>query len=91
MIFDITEAQMAWLNFTNIALGLVVLVCLVAVSLSVVQAVIERQRKRATAIDEVERDMRVMMHGDGHTFAVPGLGVTMADGGEPAKSTKNGK
>ena len=89
MILDISEAQMAWLNFTNIALGVVVLVCLVAVSVSVFHAVLTRRSTRATAMGEVERDLHKMMHGDGHALHLPTLGMTMADGGEPAKPRKS--
>jgi hypothetical protein len=91
MMFDISEAQMVWLNVTNIALGAVVLICLVAVSASIFHAVLERRRQRATVISEADRAVQGLLQGDGHAFDVPGLGLTMADGGEPAKPKKNRK
>jgi hypothetical protein len=59
-----------WLNFTNIALGLVTLACVLAVVGGVASELRQRLARRALA----ERD--------DHVFATPSLGVTMADGGE---------
>ena len=69
-----------WLNFTNAALGVVVLICFIAVGIGVVQELAAR-RKRARAIDREVTDLVAAY--DGHSFHVPSLGVTMADGGEP--------
>jgi hypothetical protein len=57
-----------WLNFTNIALGLVTLACVLAIGAGVVRELLERRRQQATAADD-------------HAFATPELGLTMADGG----------
>jgi hypothetical protein len=57
-----------WLNFTNIALGLVTLLCVIAVAGGVVRELLHRRALRTLA--------------DDHAFATPALGVTMADGGE---------
>ena len=62
-----------WLDFTNIALGLVTLACLVAIVAGVVHEMGDRRRKRA---------VRKAALDDDHAFATPGLGLTMADGGE---------
>jgi len=70
-----------WLNVTNIALGLVVLICCAAVALGVLQELAARRRKRATDLDTEVSEL-VAGYTDGHMFNVPGLGVTMADGGE---------
>ena len=71
-----------WLTVTNIVLGLVVLVCCVAVAAGIVQELAER-RKKAAAAGRLDREVAdlVTAYG-GHAFHVPGLGVTMADGGE---------
>ena len=58
-----------WLNFTNIALGLVTLVCVLAIAAGVVRELAERRRQHAAAADD-------------HAFATPQLGLTMADGGK---------
>lgn len=71
-----------WLTITNIALGLVVLTCCLAVATGVVQELAARRKKRA-ALSAMDRELSALF-GDsgGHAFDVPGLGLTMADGGE---------
>ena len=93
MTLDITGAQMLWLNITNIALGAVVLICLVVLAVSVGRAILERRRKRATIIDRADSEVHALLHSDAHALEVPGLGFTMADGGEPVKpkATSNGR
>lgn len=59
-----------WLNFTNIALGLVTVACVLAIVGGVASELLHRWQRRALAAE------------DDHAFATPGLGVTMADGGE---------
>ena len=71
-----------WLTVTNAVLGLVVLVCCVAVAVGVVQELAAR-RKRATAASKLDRELADLVSAYGsHAFQVPSLGVTMADGGE---------
>jgi hypothetical protein len=65
-----------WLNFTNIALGLVTLLCVIAIAGGVARELLLRWERRAAALE------------DDHAFATPGLGVTMADGGERLDETK---
>ena len=79
-----------WLNFTNIALGVVTLICIGAVVFGVLQELAVR-RKKSTAMSKLDREVSDLVHAfDGHAFHVPGLGVTMADGGEelPKKEEK---
>ncbi|HSD66952.1 MAG TPA: hypothetical protein VLF95_09640 [Vicinamibacteria bacterium] len=59
-----------WLTFTNISLGLVTLLCVLVVAGGVARELLHR------------RGRRVLAREDDHAFATPGLGVTMADGGE---------
>ena len=59
-----------WLNFTNIARGLVTLACVIAIAGGVARELLLRWQRRA-AVPE-----------DDHAFATPELGLTMADGGE---------
>jgi hypothetical protein len=72
-----------WLTATNIGLGLVVLICCGAVALGVLQELAARRRKRAE-LSHLDREVTDLVAGfqDGHAFHIPGLGVTMADGGE---------
>ena len=72
-----------WLNVTNIALGVVVLICCLAVGIGVLQELAARRKKHAalSKLDAEVADLVTAFH-DGHAFNLPGLGVTMADGGE---------
>jgi hypothetical protein len=69
----------------NVVLGIVVLVCCVAVSIGIMQEIVARRKKRA-ALAALDHEVADLVAGyDDHLFHVPGLGVTMADGGEPAR------
>ena len=71
-----------WLTFTNIALGIVTLICIFAVAIGVVQE-LAAKRARKAAFSGLDAEVSDLVTGfDGHAFNVPGLGVTMADGGE---------
>lgn len=74
-MFDMTDPKTFWLNIMNIGLGLVVLICCIAVARAFMQDLLERraQRVKAGAYDD-------------HSFLEPALGLTMADGGEQRKS-----
>lgn len=71
-MFDFFDPETYWLNATNIVLGVVTLVCLIAVSSTVVRELVHRARQRVPSF--VPRDE--------HTFVLSDLGITMADGGE---------
>jgi hypothetical protein len=58
-----------WLDFTNIALGLVTLVCVIVVVAGVVREL-------------GHRHLHAKKLADDHAFDTPELGLTMADGGE---------
>ncbi len=72
-----------WLNVTNIALGVVTLLCCIAIGIGIVQELAAKRRK-AAAMSKLDGEVADLVgsFGDGHAFNVPGLGVTMADGGE---------
>ena len=72
-MFQIQDPELQWLTVTNIALGAVALLCVGAVGSAVVHELLARARQRATS---------ALPAADDHTFFVPELGVTMADGGE---------
>lgn len=77
------EPTAYWLTFTNIALGLVVLVCCGAVVIGILQELAAR-RKKAQEFKKMDRAVADLVASyEGHAFDVPGLGLTMADGGEP--------
>ena len=72
-----------WLNITNALLGLVTLICCIAVGIGIVQELAAR-RKRSASLSKIDTEVAdlVSSFGDGHAFHIPTLGVTMADGGE---------
>ncbi len=78
-----SDPEAYWLNATNAILGLVVVVCVLIMAAGVVHEIIARVRKRRRLDAELDRDMRLL--NDEHAFDVPGLGITMADGGEKHK------
>ena len=81
-----------WLTFTNIGLGIVVLICCVAVAVGVMQEVAARYKKGAAA-DSLDREVTDLAasYAGGHAFNFPHLGVTMADGGEEVRKKEPGK
>jgi hypothetical protein len=85
-----SDSQTLWLNIINLSLGIVTLVCIAAIGYGVIQDVRARARKRAAA-RTMDSAAPVSSFGD-HAFDMPGLGFTMADGGEslkkPAQSPK---
>jgi hypothetical protein len=58
-----------WLNFTNIALGLVTLICVAVIGTAAFRELAQRLALKKKLVDD-------------HAFHTPELGVTMADGGE---------
>jgi hypothetical protein len=80
---SMSDPSTYWLTITNVVLGLVTLICCAAVGIGVVQELAARHKKKA-ALSKLDHEVTdlVASFGDGHAFNVPGLGVTMADGGE---------
>jgi hypothetical protein len=71
-MFDGSDPKMLWLNISNIALGIVTLVCWMVVGYGLVQEVLARKRK----------SKNTPVISDDHTFLVPGIVVMMADDGK---------
>jgi hypothetical protein len=85
-----------WLNVTNIALGVVVVLAVLLVAYGVFWELVVRRKKHA-ALRDVDGEMQSMLRDEfSHSMRVPELGLTMADGGEhlhsadeiPNKETK---
>jgi len=76
-VLDMSDPQTYWLNLTNIVLGLVTLVCCVVIGRAVFKELFATERKRAH------------VEADDHAFALDGLGLTMADGGEKVEEPKD--
>lgn len=82
-LLNFSDPDSTWLNITNIALGVVVLLCAVIMLGGIAHEFISRARKRHRIDAELDRDMRLL--NDDHAFDSPNLGITMADGGEKRK------
>jgi hypothetical protein len=79
----LSDPSTYWLTLTNIGLGLVVLICCAAVAAGVVQELAAKHRRKL-ALDALDREVLDLVESaDAHAFDIPGLGLTMADGGEP--------
>jgi hypothetical protein len=78
----VNDPSTYWLTITNIALGLVTLICCVAVGIGVAQE-LAAKRKKKTALSRLDSEVADLVSSyDGHAFHIPTLGLTMADGGE---------
>lgn len=81
-----------WFNMTNFALGIItllaVLVVFAAVGWDLMVLWLHKVRKTDSVnianinINKINADLQGMWRGDPHSLSVPGLGLTMADGGE---------
>jgi len=73
-----------WLNITNFALGLVTLIALAVVFAAVGWDLLVRKTGRAPSVDfnNIDAELKALLHGGSHSLTVPELGLTMADGGE---------
>ncbi len=79
-MFNWSDPNTLWLNITDIVLGAVTLACVAFVVQAAFREVYARLANR----------LPVRPHQDSHAFSVPELGLTMADGGEPIKTPRNG-
>lgn len=79
-----TDPQTWWLNATNIALGVIIAICVLVMLGGMVHEMVSRALQRRRIEAEIDRDMRQL--GDGDMFLHPELGATMADGGEPVRT-----
>jgi hypothetical protein len=71
-MFQLTDPQTFWINTTNLALGLVTLCCAALIASVAVNELIDRFIARLAA-STPDAD---------HALHLPGIGMTMADGGE---------
>jgi len=82
---DWNNPDTLWLNMTNLVLGVVTLAALLVVGFAVGWEFIQR-RRRAREWSGIDTELRNMVHtGSPYSLPVPGLGLTMADGGEVVK------
>jgi hypothetical protein len=81
-----------WLNMTNFALGMVTVVAVVLVFSAVgwdllVRKVHTARAPRGLDLSSLDGELRAMLQGS-HSMYEPGLGLTMADGGEKIEPEK---
>lgn len=71
-MFDSMDSETLWLTITNFGLGIVTLICLIAVGIVVTKEILA----------DVRSKVRVPQLQDDHSFMLRDLGITMADGGK---------
>jgi hypothetical protein len=80
-----SDPQTLWLNVTNLALGIVILAAVLIV-IGAVGWELAFRRRRASQGADIDAELRSIFDaGSPHILDVPGLGLTMADGGTPVK------
>lgn len=85
---DWSDPQTLWLNLTNLALGVVTLAAVLVAATAVAREVVVRRRHAHDAATLDEEVKALFGAGSPHIMPVPGLGLTMADGGVPLKPTE---
>ncbi len=79
-----------WLNITNFALGIVTLIALLVVFFAVGWDLLVRKvRAPEVNLQNIDADLKALLHSGSHSFSVPELGLTMADGGERIETSKD--
>jgi hypothetical protein len=74
-----------WLNVTNIALGLVVVLAVLVTAYGLVWELVIRHKKPAGQAG-LDKELNAMWQDEfDHSLSMPELGMTMADGGERRK------
>jgi hypothetical protein len=71
-----------WLQVMNLALVAVTVLAALVMTGAVGWELWARREHKADAADSLDAEMWAMSRADLHTLSVPGLGLTMADGGE---------
>lgn len=71
-MFDSMDSETMWLTITNLGLGIVTLVCIVAVGVVITKEIFADARSK----------VRAPQMQDDHSFMLADLGITMADGGK---------
>jgi hypothetical protein len=71
-----------WLQVMNLALVAITVLAGLVVTGAVGWELWARREHKARAADSLDAELWAMSRADLHTLSVPGLGLTMADGGE---------
>jgi hypothetical protein len=80
-----SDPQTLWLNITNLALGVVTLSAVLIVAGAVGWELVFKHRRVREPVD-IDAELSSMLDAASpHMLQVPGLGLTMADGGTPVR------
>jgi len=78
-----------WLNMTNFALGAITLFAVLLVFGAIGWELLERKARRTREAKSVDAELSALLNTESHSQFVPGLGVTMADGGRRIESSES--
>jgi hypothetical protein len=78
-MFNSMDSETLWLTITNVSLGIVALVCIIAVGVVLTKEILAGVRSKVR-IPELQDD---------HSFMLRDLGITMADGGKRIAKNEN--
>lgn len=86
---DWNNSQTLWLNVTNLALGIATLLAFGVLAYGLFGDLLA-MRKRSNVMGKLDEELRNLVGaGSGaHLMPVEGMGLTMADGGEPLPPAK---
>lgn len=79
-----SDPQTLWLNITNLALGVVILAAVLIVAGAIGWELVFKHRRARQPVD-IDAELSAMLGVSPHILHVPGLGLTMADGGTPVR------
>lgn len=80
-MFNSMDSETLWLTITNAGLGIVALVCIIAVGIVLTKEIFA----------DVRSKVRIPQLQDDHSFMLHDLGITMADGGKRIDEKENVK
>ncbi len=78
-MFNSMDSETLWLTLTNVSLGIVALVCIIAVGVVMTKEILGVVRSK----------VRIPQLQDDHSFMLRDLGITMADGGKRLDKNEN--
>ena len=84
-----SDPQTLWLNITNLALGVVTLSAVLIVAGAVGWELVFKHRRVRESVDMDAELSSMLDAASPHMLQVPGLGLTMADGGTPVPNAKS--
>ena len=88
-MMDVADPKTFWLTVTNIALGLLVALCFLAIAVGSLLEVVSKVKKRGSYITELDHDMRHMF-GPPHPDMVAPCTTGPAVGSAPMPKSRTG-